>query len=290
MNEHLKRTVSIITVCFNAAEDLEKTIRSVLCQKNCEIEYIIKDGASTDNTAEMVRQYEPQLRKLKNFVFLSEKDTGLYDAMNIATKIAKEDYVQFLNSGDTLVDSDTIAFVERGDFDGDLLYGDMIQVCEGRQMLQKASPDTIENFPKNITFSHQALFTRTTVMQELLYDTRYPICADYEFFQRAYACGKRFRYMNRPICFFQLGGISYQKAFDLLDETYDIQRTYGVITEREYRSAKRNNHWKRISRRLIPAGWYARAKAWKQRKSTKNWTAVQHMQDDNSTHDQKGIG
>ena len=284
MNENLKRTVSIITVCFNAAEDLEKTIHSVLCQKNCEIEYIIKDGASTDNTVELVRQYEPQLRKLKNFVFLSEKDAGLYDAMNIATKIAKEDCVLFLNSGDTLVDADTVAFVEQGDFDGDLLYGDMIQVCEGHQMIQKANPDTVENFPKNMTFSHQALFTKTTVMQELLFDTRYPICADYEFFQRAYACGKRFQYMDRPICFFQLGGISYQKAFDLLDETYGIQRAYGVITEREYRSAKRKNNWKRISRKLIPAGLYARAKAWKRRQSTKNWTPVPNMQGDNSSH------
>lgn len=286
MNEHLKRTVSIITVCFNAAEDLEKTIRSVLCQKNCEIEYIIKDGASTDNTAELVRQYEPQLRKLKKFVFLSEKDTGLYDAMNIATKIAKEDYVLFLNSGDTLVDSDTIAFVERGDFDGDLLYGDMIQVCEGRQMLQKASPDTIEKLPR---FSHQALFIRTAVMQELLYDTRYPICADYEFFHRAYACGKRFRYMNRPICFFQLGGISYQRAFALLDETYDIQQKYGVISAEACRRLKRRNHCKRLSRRLLPKWLYERAKAWKRRRSTRNWEKLPDPPVGSKSLEQKGL-
>lgn len=269
--ENLKRTVTIITVCFNAAAELEKTIRSVLSQKNCEIEYIIKDGASTDNTKAVVQRYEPQLRQLKNFVFLSEKDTGLYDAMNIATKLAKETYVLFLNSGDCLVDEDTIAFVEHGDFEGDLLYGDMIQICEGRKQLRKANPDTVADFPKNITFSHQALFIRTDVMQELLYDTSYPICADYEFFQRAYACGKRYRYMDRPICFFQLGGISYQRAFELLDETYDIQLKYGVISEQQYRTLKRKNRWKRLSRRLLPKGLYEQLKAWKRKWECRDW-------------------
>lgn len=269
--ENLKRTVTIITVCFNAAAELEKTIRSVLSQKNCEIEYIIKDGASTDNTKAVVQRYEPQLRELKNFVFLSEKDTGLYDAMNIAAKLAKETYVQFLNSGDCLVDEDTIAFVEHGDFEGDLLYGDMIQICEGRKQLRKANPDTVADFPKNITFSHQALFIRTDVMQELLYDTSYPICADYEFFQRAYACGKRYRYMDRPICFFQLGGISYQRAFELLDETYDIQLKYGVISEQQYRTLKRKNRWKRLSRRLLPKGLYEQLKAWKRKWECRDW-------------------
>lgn len=269
--ENLKRTVTIITVCFNAAAELEKTIRSVLSQKNCEIEYIIKDGASTDNTKAVVQRYEPQLRQLKNFVFLSEKDTGLYDAMNIATKLAKETYVLFLNSGDCLVDEDTIAFVEHGDFEGDLLYGDMIQICEGRKQLRKANPDTVADFPKNITFSHQALFIRTDVMQELLYDTSYPICADYEFFQRAYACGKRYRYMDRPICFFQLGGISYQRAFELLDETYDIQLKYGVISEQQYRTLKRKNRWKRLSRRLLPKGLYEQLKEWKRKWECRDW-------------------
>lgn len=269
--ENLKRTVTIITVCFNAAAELEKTIRSVLSQKNCEIEYIIKDGASTDNTKAVVQRYEPQLRELKNFVFLSEKDTGLYDAMNIATKLAKETYVLFLNSGDCLADEDTIAFVEHGDFEGDLLYGDMIQICEGRKQLRKANPDTVADFPKNITLSHQALFIRTDVMQELLYDTSYPICADYEFFQRAYACGKRYRYMDRPICFFQLGGISYQRAFELLDETYDIQLKYGVISEQQYRTLKRKNRWKRLSRRLLPKGLYEQLKAWKRKWECRDW-------------------
>lgn len=269
--ENLKRTVTIITVCFNAAAELEKTIRSVLSQKNCEIEYIIKDGASTDNTKAVVQRYEPQLRELKNFVFLSEKDTGLYDAMNIAAKLAKETYVLFLNSGDCLADEDTIAFVEHGDFEGDLLYGDMIQICEGRKQLRKANPDTVADFPKNITLSHQALFIRTDVMQELLYDTSYPICADYEFFQRAYACGKRYRYMDRPICFFQLGGISYQRAFELLDETYDIQLKYGVISEQQYRTLKRKNRWKRLSRRLLPKGLYEQLKAWKRKWECRDW-------------------
>ena len=269
--ENLKRTVTIITVCFNAAAELEKTIRSVLSQKNCEIEYIIKDGASTDNTKAVVQRYEPQLRQLKNFVFLSEKDTGLYDAMNIATKLAKETYVLFLNSGDCLADEDTIAFVEHGNFEGDILYGDTVEVCEGRCRLSKASEDTVENFPRNMHMCHQAVFIRTNVMKQLQYDTNYSICADYEFYQRAYTAGKTFQYIRRPICRYELGGLSYQRAFDLLDEVYDIQLKYGVISEQQYCTLKRKNRWKRLSRRLLPKGLYEQLKAWKRKWECRDW-------------------
>ena len=76
---------TIITVCLNAADDLEKTIQSVLMQKDCEIEYIIKDGVSTDHTKDVVQKYEPALQKLSRFVFVSEKDAGFVVNLGSAT-------------------------------------------------------------------------------------------------------------------------------------------------------------------------------------------------------------
>lgn len=265
--------ITIITVCFNAAKDMEKTIQSVIAQENCEIEYIIKDGASTDDTKALVRQYEPQLRKLKNFVFVSDEDAGLYDAMNTATQMAQGEFVLFLNSGDCFVDKNTVSYVENGNFEGELLYGDMVQVSEGRYHLCKANRETVENFPRNMNFSHQALFIKTDVMKELKYDTHYRLCADYDFFQKAYANGKIFRYIDRPICVFQMGGLSYQRAFDVVDEINAIQLKYGVISLDQYHAMKKKNQWKRMSRRLLPSGMYNQMKAWKRKWNCRNWSA-----------------
>ena len=254
---------TVITVCFNAADDLEKTILSVLSQKNCEIEYIIKDAASTDHTADVIRKYEPQLRALKNFVYISEKDSGLYDAMNIASKMAMGSRLQFLNAGDCLVNENVIADVEANECDADIIYGDYTSMFGPRAVANKANSEWISDFARNMNFSHQAAFIKREVMQALLYDTDYPICADYEFFQRAYAEGKRYHYIDVMVVTFQMGGISYQRAFDLLDETYRIQYKYGLLTERECRNLRSKNNFKRFTRKLIPAGLYQKLKQWK---------------------------
>ena len=260
---------TIITVCLNAADDLEKTIQSVLMQKDCEIEYIIKDGVSTDHTKDVVQKYEPALQKLSRFVFVSEKDAGLYDAMNIATKMAQGTRLQFLNAGDCLMDENVIASVAANECEADILYGDYTSVFDKKAVAKKANEETVPQFERNMNFSHQAAFIKREVMQELLYDTNYPICADLEFFQRAYALGKTYRYIDVMVVGFQMGGISYQRAFDLLDETYRIQHKYGVITEKECNRLRKKNEFKKFTRQLIPAGLYKKLKQWKLEKKAK---------------------
>jgi len=254
---------TIITVCFNAADDLEQTILSVLSQKNCDIEYIIKDGASTDHTKAVVQKYKEELDKLKHFVFVSEKDTGLYDAMNIATKMAQGSRLQFLNAGDCLMDENVIASVAANECNADILYGDYTSVLGQKTVAHKANSETVSHFERKMNFSHQAAFIKREVMQELLYDTKYPICADLEFFQRAYALGKTYRYIDVMVVAFQMGGISYQRAFDLLDETYRIQYKYGIISETECNRLRRRNQLKKFSRQIIPASLYKKLKKWK---------------------------
>lgn len=254
---------TIITVCLNAADDLEKTIQSVLMQKDCEIEYIIKDGVSTDHTKEVIKKYEPELQKLSRFVFVSEKDAGLYDAMNAATEMALGIRLQFLNAGDCLVSENVLASIAANECDADIIYGDYISMYGQKTVANKAYEETVPQFESNMNFSHQAAFIKREVMQELLYDTAYPICADYEFFQRAYALGKTYCYVDVMVVAFQMGGISYQRAFDLLDETYRIQYKYGIITEAECNHLRRKNQIKKITRKLIPKGVYQKLKQWK---------------------------
>lgn len=251
---------TIITVCYNAADNLEQTMLSVLSQKNCEIEYIIKDGASTDHTKAVVQKYEAELRKLKHFVFASEKDNGIYDAMNIATKMAQGDRLQFLNAGDCLIHAGVLAAVAAQECDADILYGDYTRMFGQKTDAQKAFREDIPDFAGKMNFSHQAAFIKRELMQEFLYDTNYPICADYEFFQRAYARGKTFRYVDEMVVTFQMGGTSFQRPFELLDETYRIQKIYGIISDEECTRLRKRNQLKKFSRKLIPAGLYKKLK------------------------------
>ena len=104
-----------------------------------------------------------------------------------------------------------------------------------KQWIQKANQE-INRIIKGMVFNHQSAFIRTTVMQRYRYDTRYRICADYDFFLRCYLDGIRFMYINETISCFLVGGISYQRPFDLVEEAYKIQidnhvlkKTYGQL-------------------------------------------------------------
>ena len=98
----MKRKISIITVCYNSASTIEDTIKSVLAQKYDNYEYLIIDGLSKDNTLDIVKKYESKFKgKMK---VISEKDKGLYDAMNKGIKLATGDIIGIINSDDVLID------------------------------------------------------------------------------------------------------------------------------------------------------------------------------------------
>lgn len=94
--------VTVITVCYNAANDLKITLDSVLKQTYTNFEYLIIDGGSKDQTLSLLRQYEPLFKKEnKIFRFISEKDNGTYDAMNKGALLAKGEWINYMNAGDS---------------------------------------------------------------------------------------------------------------------------------------------------------------------------------------------
>ena len=103
MHNHFHPKFSIITVTYNAAAVLEDTIQSIITQTYKNVEYIIVDGASTDGTLKIIERYRPHIHTV-----ISEKDNGLYDAMNKGLALATGDYVCFLNAGDCLHEDDTL--------------------------------------------------------------------------------------------------------------------------------------------------------------------------------------
>lgn len=179
MCENMK--ISVITVCLNVELTIEKTLESVVNQTYQEFEYIIIDGQSADGTLNIIKKYE----KNKRVKVISEKDSGLYNAMNKGIAVCKGDYVIFLNSGDVFINHNvlsTIAECARAD----IIYGNVIRVFKDGRMR--------ERYPgKHTVFRllmmgkmpcHQAIFTRVSLMKNYRFNEEYRICADFDFLIR----------------------------------------------------------------------------------------------------------
>lgn len=170
--------ISIITITFNAADTIESTLISVASQTYSNYEHIIIDGASKDNTIEIARKF-PDVR------ILSERDKGLYDAMNKGIKLANGKYLLFLNSGDTFHTKETLAkyakAAEKGD---DIIYGDTIIVdrernIKGKRHLSAPAQLTFESFSQGMLICHQAFMVRKEIAPG--YDLQYRFSADYDW-------------------------------------------------------------------------------------------------------------
>ncbi len=170
--------LSIITINLNNAAGLEKTIQSVISQTNKEFEYIVIDGASTDGSVEIIKKYSSGIN-----YWVSESDTGIYNAMNKGIQKAQGNYCLFLNSGDYLVSSTTLQDVFNeisNTAAADIFYSDCIK-----------SDDSIYIYPDNITIndiikigiSHQnTLIKRSLFLEHSFYNEKLRIASDLEYF------------------------------------------------------------------------------------------------------------
>lgn len=188
--------ISIITVVFNGALTLKKTIRSIEEIKRKDIEYIIIDGGSTDGTIEIVREH-------RNVVdlFISETDDGIYDAMNKGLQQAKGDWCIFIGSDDYLLDNFKIAISylkERNSIYYGLVISDSIVIGE--------KSNRWEILRKNIP--HQAIFYPKSAYKNNKFYIKYKICADHEYNIRLFHKRVRAHFINIPIAYFGSDGLS----------------------------------------------------------------------------------
>ena len=217
--------ISIITVCLNCEELIERTIKSVIDQTYANVQYIIIDGGSTDNTLNIIKKYENKID-----VVLSERDDGIYDAMNKGIKIATGDLVYFLNGGDffynDLVIENVLYNLDQNN-DCDILYGDWIYYGNnGTKLNSGYRRDKYEIMWKGI--NHQAIFTRRSVFEEDGYfDKKYEIYGDYDWLLRSIIKYKRqIRYINSPIVYYLWGGKSMNAGNKYIYEKYNIRNKY----------------------------------------------------------------
>lgn len=223
--------ITVITVTYNAASCLEPTIRSVLAQRGAEVEYLIIDGASTDGTQEIIRRYEASLAG-----WISEPDSGLYDAMNKGLQRATGEYVWFINAGDRIHGDDTVVAIAEalGDDRPGVVYGetDMIDVAGNRvapRRLKAPRHLTWKSFRWGMGVSHQSFLARRDLAPP--YDAEnYPLTADFDWCIRCLRQSTLTLNMHRVLSDFMEAGISSQRRRESLRERYRIMvRYYGVL-------------------------------------------------------------
>lgn len=166
---------TVITVCFNAADSIARTIRSVIGQTYKDLEYIIVDGGSTDGTLDIINSYPDRISKI-----LCEPDHGIYDAMNKGIRLSHGDYVCFMNAGDCFFSSMTLEKVAAQIHGEDIVSGISHLVRHQYWIPIRPAAPTIR-IAHGHNVNHQATLIRREVLGEG-YDTRFPIIADDLFF------------------------------------------------------------------------------------------------------------
>jgi len=223
-----KPVLSVITIVYNNVKDIERTVLSVLNQTYINIEYIVIDGLSNDGTLDIISKYKDRIAK-----FTSEKDEGIYDAMNKGLALATGDYVIFMNSGDEFYDSNTVAAVFASADDADIYYGETEMIDDAGQSLgqrRHKAPEqfTWKDFNLGMSISHQAIYIKASLIEP--YDRRYQLSADIDWIIRAAKKAKKIVNVNRYVAKYLVGGMSKTKHRQSLAERFDImKRHYGLV-------------------------------------------------------------
>lgn len=215
--------ISIITVSLNAGKTIKRTFESVINQSFSNIEYIIIDGGSTDGTLKVVEDYADYIS-----YFVSEKDKGVFDAMNKGIRISTGDLVGIINADDWLEpNACEIAAKEYSDNAEDLVICGKMNVWENERLIKTLSPST-EGLRSGMTILHPASFVTRELYEEYgLYNTDYYIASDYDLYLKMYLGGVRFRCINEIFANFALGGISTQNKVLGKKEENIISLKYG---------------------------------------------------------------
>lgn len=216
-----KPLVTVITVCYNAVETIEKTIVSVLSQSYPNIEYIIVDGASTDGTIDVIKKYEDQLT-----AFISEPDNGVYDAMNKGLKCSNGKWVSFMNSGDYFVNEKVVenVFIDKISADVKVLYGDVVRYFPNQGYVPQLC-NSFQDEGIQYNLNHQSTFIDGNIMRGLKYNLKYRIAADADFFNKVKERNGKFQYVPVSIAVYEAAtGLSSKLLIDCYMELTDIKQ------------------------------------------------------------------
>lgn len=233
----LEPLVTIVTVTYNVALTLEKTIKSVLEQTYKNIEYIIIDGNSSDNTQAVIERYSKHIS-----YWVSEPDKGIYDAMNKAIKKSQGTWINFMNAGDSFVSLTTVEdVVNQINIGSDIVCGNSYIVDPYSKSKNLRLSNGLQNILKpEMPCVHQSAFIHIDAMKKFSYNDKYKIAADYDFFLKLYINNYKFQFIDIPIANFVLGGLNQQERVraraeslnslvGVLENPKDFSENLGVV-------------------------------------------------------------
>jgi glycosyltransferase len=201
--------ISVVTASYNSQATIASTIESFVRQNHPDKEMLVIDGASSDDTLRIVESFGSA-----DIRVLSEKDRGVFDAMNKGLHLFRGDAVGFLNSDDTFHDSTVLGDIAAAMDDCDIVYGDINMVTDHRtkRLVRSWRGGKFGRYSYQLGWGppHPAFYMRREVAQQVGdYDLSYRTTADYDYMLRALALNKfRVRYLPKVIADFQMGGIS----------------------------------------------------------------------------------
>jgi len=231
--------ISIITAAYNSGATLRDTMESVLRQTYTDYEYIVVDGASTDDTAELVRSYEPRFGGRMRF--LCEPDKGVYDAMNKGIALAQGDVIGLLNSDDFYTSDEVLERVADAFRDGgtDAVYGDVhyVDPCDLSRCVRYYSSAPFRRSWMRLGFmpAHPSFYCRRDIYQCFgVFDTSYKVAADFEQLLRLIYINKvRMRYLPMDFVTMRTGGLSnsgLQSHRQIMRDHLRALRTHGIYS------------------------------------------------------------
>lgn len=237
-------SITYITVTYNAASVLKPTLDSVECQTHRQIEHIIVDGASKDDTLALAQQYKADSEAKDNghaVMILSEPDKGIYDAMQKGINLATGRYICFLNAGDRLPNTETAAQVAAlGDEKVGIIYGDTDIVDQQGLFLRHrrlSAPERLSwrSFRQGMLVCHQAFYALTDLARQTPYNLDYRYSADVDWCIRVMKEAERrklqLKKVDGVVANYLDGGTTNQNHRASLKERFRVMRThYGLST------------------------------------------------------------
>lgn len=209
MNDKIK--VSIITVSYNSEKTITRTIESVLEQTYNNIEYILIDGNSSDKTVEIIKKYKNKFLKInKGYKYISEKDSGIYDAMNKGIMMASGDIIGIINSDDWYEKDAVEKIVDKFTIENaDIVYANMLIHSPKKKFIKKAKN---EKYFTTRGWNHPTMFVKKEVYNKFKYRLQ-SIYDDLDFILRAKKEKYKIEILDETISNFSFGGISTEKSF-----------------------------------------------------------------------------
>lgn len=221
---------SIITVVFNGKNLLEGTVRSVQNQTYPHIEYLIVDGASTDGTLDLVQKFAAEMPNLR---WISERDRGLYDAMNKGLRLATGDFVWFLNCGDHLHSPDTVEkLAEKMEPETDVFFGETMLVDDSRRPAGTMSELSTRTLPARLSWQdylggmlvvHQSFVPRRSISPEYLLGN---LCADFDWCIEILKKSRKNTPAEAILTDYLMGGMSKQRHRQSLRDRFLVMRRH----------------------------------------------------------------